>query len=333
MSAARAQFCSECGSPLPVAAGFCRSCGARADADADAEAVAPEPATLADPPAAAPAPEGRPRRRRWRPLALACLGVALVGAGVVTAVLLGGGDGRSNSSTATVTSHAATVPAAPDAAATSTGTTSSAPPSTAPSSPAVGSIGAGVYVQAGSFRTTAGAEAERLRLEASGIRVSVVDSDQAEELYPGFQVLLGGPFVGATERRSMVKRLHRNGVPSAFARPLSPAVAIAGPDDAAGTWTGRLELSGFARPNQDGRLQVTLSVDQDGRQASLEIPDRNCSVGLSLLAASELSLSFSQDRNCLGAGDVVMRPEGEAISITLLPQGAEAIVVGRLVGS
>ncbi len=286
---------------------------------------------MVDPAATAPAPE-RPSRRHSR-LVLACLGVALVGAGVATAVLLVGGDGKSSASTAALSSHAATVPATPNAAETSTGTTSSAPPSAAPSSPAAGSIGAGVYVQAGSFRTTAGAEAERLRLEAAGILASVVESDQAEELYPGFQVLLGGPFVEATERRSMVKRLHRNGVPSAFARPLSPAVAIAGPEDAAGTWVGTLELSGFARPNRDGRLQVTLQVDPDGRQASLEIPDRNCSVGLSLLAASELSLSFSQDRNCLGAGDVVMRPGGEAISVTLLPPGAKAIVVGRLVGS
>jgi hypothetical protein len=325
LSAGRGQFCSECGNSLPAAAGFCRSCGARADAEA--AAVTPEPAAPVAPPAPEPASEGRPRRRL---LALACLGVALVGAGLVTAFLLGGGDGHSSSSSTTVASHAATVPAAPDAAATTTGT-SAAPPSTAPSSPASGSIGAGVYVQAGSFRTTAGAEAERLRLEAAGIRVSVVDSDQAEELYPGFQVLLGGPFVGTSERRSMVKRLHRNGVPSAFARPLSPAVAIAGPEDAAGIWIGTLELSGFARPNQDGELQVTLSVDQDGRQASLEIPDRKCSVGLSLLAASELSLSFSQDRNCLGAGNVVMRPEGETISLTLLPPGADAIVVGRLV--
>lgn len=333
MSTGRGRFCSECGSPMPTAAAFCRGCGARAGDGPAAAAATPEPAAVRPPAAPELAPKGPSRRRRWRAVALALLAVALIGAGVVTALLVVGEDDDSGPSAASVSSNAATVPAAPDAATTSTGSSSSAPPSASSALPAVGSIGAGVYVQAGSFRTAAGAETERLRLEASGIRVSVVSSDQAEELYPGFQVLLGGPFAGAAERRSMVKRLHRNGVPSAFARPLSPGGAISGPEGAAGTWTGTLELSGFARPNQNGQLQATLSVDQDGRQASLEIPKRNCAVGLSLLAASDLSLSFSQDRSCLGAGDLVMRPEGETIAITLLPPNSDAIVVGRLVGS
>jgi cell division septation protein DedD len=307
---AEARTCAACGRPLAPGAKFCRGCGARVLA------------------------EERPRRprRRARALALVCLGAALGGAIAATALVLAGGSSDSSGGLAATDAGAHSVATVPETteATTSTGNASSPTSGTNASAQAVGTIESGSYMQAGSFRTVAGAEAELQRLEAVGIQVYVADSDQAEELYPGFQVLLAGPLSGSAERKSLLKRLHGNGVPSAFARPLTPAHAISGPEAAAGNWSGTLEVSGLGRPHQEGPLQARLSMDADGRGGQLEFTERNCAVELSLLAATDVTVSYAQDRGCVGAGDWAVRPEGESMALTLLPPNSEAIVLGRL---
>jgi len=271
-----------------------------------------------------------------RVVAIACLLAALVGAGAATAVLLATrGDSESSSGggeVAAVSDDTATVPSTAAPPPTATGTATSSDTAVEAVEEPVGSIAAGSYVQAASFRSRADAEAERRRLEAVGAMVSVADSDQAEELYPGFQVLIAGPFSGAAERRSLLRVLHRNGAPTAFARPLTPANQISGSEAMAGRWAGTLELSGFARPVQNGNLAATLETNSDASEAELRIPARHCAIGLSLAGVSEVTVSFAQDQSCLGGGEWVARPEGGSVALTLLPPGTGIIVVGRLEG-
>jgi hypothetical protein len=253
---------------------------------------------------------------------LALLLVAAAAAAAI--VLLGGEDSKQTEASPR---DASTVPATA-AAPTRTGEAGSA--TEAPPSATVGTIGAGRYVQAGSFRTVPGAEAERQRLEDDGIRVMVVESDQAQELYPGFQVLLGGPFPSLGAERSLVRRLHGDAVPSAFGRSLSPAAEIAGPEAIAGRWAGTLDRSGSSRPALDGSLAVTLSAPADGQSATLDFGGLHCTVDLSLEATTGASLTYGQEGGCVGGGSWRLRPSGEELSLVLLPPGTETIVLGVL---
>lgn len=314
MSDGRTSTCPACGREVAGSALFCRSCGARL-------AAPQEVAGKAVPP---------PKRRAWM-FAAVFLAAALLGAGVASAILLG--KGGSDSSQAVAEGKAqdeATVPASPPPEVTRSGGVTSATEESGAGGEAAGSISAGEYLQAGSFRLAGDAEAERERLEEKGVPTVVVDSDQAQELYPGFQVLIAGPLVSRSERRTLLKRLHQNGVPSAFARALSPARSITGAEVAAGGWNGSLEVTGEDRPGQDGTAKAYLSVTPDGREATLEVPGRSCTVGLSLLAATSVTLSYSQRHGCFGGGDWVVRPEGGSVALTLLPPESDTIVVGRL---
>ncbi|MGN6588377.1 MAG: zinc ribbon domain-containing protein [Solirubrobacterales bacterium] len=313
MSDGRASTCPNCGREVAGGALFCRGCGTRLTAPQEATGKA----TTA------------PRRRTWM-FAAACLVAALLGAGVATAVLLGSGGSDGSQTAAGETGHGeATVPASSPELTNSSGVTS-AQGEAGSGGEAAGSIAAGEYLQAGSFRLVSDAEAERERLEERGIPTLVVDSDQAQELYPGFQVLIVGPLASPGERRSLLNRLHRNGVPSAFARPLSPARSIAGAEAAAGDWSGSLEVTGEDRPGQDGTVKARLSVTPDGRDATLEVSGRGCATELSLLVATAVTLSYSQRHGCFGDGEWVVRPEGNSVALTLLPPESDTIVVGRL---
>ena len=257
---------------------------------------------------------------------IAALALLLVaGAAAVAIVLLGGGDSKQTQASPR---DASTVPAT-TAAPTRTGEAGAGSEAAAPTASA-GTIGAGRYVQAGSFRTVPGAEAERQRLEDDGIRVMVVESDQAQELYPGFQVLLGGPFPSPGPERSLVRRLHGDAVPSAFGRSLSPAAEIAGPEAIAGRWAGTLERSGSSRPALDGPLPVTLTAPADGQSATLDFGGLHCEVDLSLRAATAVSLTYGQEGGCVGGGGWRLRPSGEGLSLVLLPPDSETIVLGSL---
>jgi hypothetical protein len=185
-------------------------------------------------------------------------------------------------------------------------------------------------VQAGSFRTVEGAETERRRLREQGIDVNVVESDRAQELYPGFQVLLGGPFSGHGAERAMVRRLRDNGVPSAFARSLSPARAISGPQAIAGRWTGPLERTGTSQSNLDGTLPVTLMAEADGHLASIEFSSLHCTLDLPLESATAFSLAYGQAGGCVGGGVWSLRPQGDSLSVVLLPPDTDVIVIGTL---
>jgi hypothetical protein len=188
-------------------------------------------------------------------------------------------------------------------------------------------------VQAGSFREPENAEAERERLAAAGIAVKVIESDEAQDLFPGFQVLVAGPFDTAPAARATAKRLRANGVPSAFPRPLHPARKVSGPEAIAGEWRGTLERSGSERPGLNGILQASLSATSDGRAARLEFPELGCSVDLSLNAATPVTLAYRQSGGCVGVGEWRLRPEGSRLGLTLLPPDTDTIVTGNLLST
>jgi hypothetical protein len=231
--------------------------------------------------------------------------VLAIGAGAAAAILLRAGGGPSTTTVAQST--------------TTPGATS-----------ANDSIEAGRYVQAGSFQTAAHAKAEQRRLAGYGIDVEVVSSDDAEELYPGFQVLLGGPLRSPSTEATMLRELHRDGVPSAFARELTPASETGGPEAIAGRWAGKVERTSTEHPSLDGALPTTLIVTSNGTVGSLDFSTLGCHASLSLTSTASHILSYSQEPACVGAGALRVRPTGDGLMLTLLSTGTDAFALGTL---
>ncbi len=300
-----ARTCANCGQALAPGAAFCRSCGARHESELPGSAPLSRPGRQSSRP-------GRSRTAIWAGGAL-----VLAGAGAALAILLSSGGG-SSSTTVLVGSGEKSV--------TATGTTETT--SESAGSP-IGSVEAGRYVQAGSFKTVPHAETERERLAAAGVDVRVVPSDDAEELYPGFQVLLGGPLRSSSQETSMVKALHGAGVPSAFARELSPAREIGDPGEIAGAWSGVLDRSSGEHPNLNGSLPVSLEVDPGGSTATLAFED-GCHDELTLAEATPTTLDYAQGRPCAADGDLLVRPAGGQLMLSLLPSDSDALVLGSL---
>jgi zinc-ribbon domain len=299
--------CPSCGEALAPNANFCRTCGTRYSPPAAAKPQAgPQPS------AAARAPE--PISRRGRVAIVIGAVILLIGAGVAVAILLGSGGGPS---TTTVVQRTE-APAAERVADSEAKAGSSGP------------IEPGLYVQAGSFQTLVHAEAERERLAAQGVDVEVVSSDQAEELYPAFQVLLGGPIRSHAAQAGLLRDLHRNGVPSAFAREVTPATDGGGAPAAAGTWGGQLERTSSEDPKLNGPMPATLSLGPNGTTGSLDLTSIGCRSDLSLVSKASQVLGYSQEPACAGAGTVWIRPLEDELMLTLPSPSTNAFSLGTL---
>jgi hypothetical protein len=248
------------------------------------------------------------------------MAILAIGVGAAIAILLGTGGG--GSSTTTVVQDAA--PGAERTATAPAGTV--APAETTPE--AGDSIEAGRYIQAGSFQTAAHAEAERLRLAEQGIEVEVVSSDGAQELYPGFHVLVGGPFQSHAAEARMLDGLHRNGVPSAFARELAPAPNSGEP--AAGRWAGEVERTSAENPNLDAVLPVTLALASDETAGSLDFTTISCHADLKLTSATGSVLTYSEKPACAGAGTLRVRSLGEELMLTLQSPRTDTFALGTI---
>lgn len=305
------RHCQSCGSALAPGAVYCRECGAKYEAPAAA------PASVAPGPAEGGA-SGRSRTALWIGAV-----IVLIGAGAAVAILLSrGGDSSRTTVLVDRAGRTTTVTTAADNPSTEAGASD-------PEALASPTVEAGQYVQAGSFRTLSHAEEERERLAAAGVEVSVISSDGAAELYPGFQVLFGGPFTSKAQEHSMITALGDNGVPSAFARDLSPASLLGGASDAAGRWTGELERLSSERPNLNGPVPVTVEIEPDGNAGTLEA-EGECSESLALKRAGGTTLTYSQDAPCVAAGDVFIRPTGGELMVTMLPLATDIFVTGSL---
>jgi SPOR domain len=305
------RVCQGCGHSLSGGADFCRRCGTRYEEPPTERLAAPPPA----PPPAAPTggagPEGAKRPRASGPLIFLAGAIVLAAAAVAAALLLTGND---SSSTTTVLTPG-------NGASTAGGSSSTSAPL------ASGSIEAGRYVQAGSFKFAPDAEKERRRLAGAGIDVDVVPSDSAQELYPGFQVLLGGPLQSGSEESALLKSLHRNGVPSAFARPLTPAPAHARLGD--GTWTGKLEESSSSRPKLDRTLPLTFVTSEGGKKGMLIFLDISCVAEVEAEPSSGPILKFRRSAGCF-SGSWQVRPAGRKLMLAFLPPDSDVIVLGEL---
>jgi hypothetical protein len=242
-------------------------------------------------------------------------------------VLLSDGDSEGDDSTAATQ---VTVPSSASPTTQSGEATSSSPVPEPVAQRDVTPVEAGRYVQAGSFRAVANAQAEQSRLADAGVDVAVIDSDGAQDLLPGFQVLIGGPFASSAEEARMLKRVHAEGVPSAFARDLSPALPISGPDAVAGEWAGEMERTGTVRSGLNGDQSVELDAGPDGQTASLSFEGLGCTAGLSLVEVTGYTLVYEQDSDCVGDGLWSLRPDGAELSMTLLPPDTDVIVAGTL---
>jgi hypothetical protein len=302
------RVCQQCGHPLAVGAAFCRGCGARY-MEPSAEQPTPQP------PVAPTVADGHARGRRPSgALVFLAVAIVLAVAGVAAALLLSGNGGSSTMTVVTRSGGASDTGGASGAAAT------------LPS----GLIEAGRYVQAGSFKFASDAEKERQRLASAGIDVEVVPSEEAQELYPGFQVLLSGPLHPGPEEATLLKSLHRNGVPSAFARPLTQALPAPSYSKLAlGTWTGQLEESSTSRPKLDRTLPVTFVTSANGKEGMLIFLDINCVAELQAEESAGPILRFGRKSGCF-AGSWLVRPSDDTLMLSLLPPDSDLIVLGEL---
>jgi len=301
--------CQRCGHPLSGGATFCRSCGERYEEPPTEQAAAAAPVA----PSTGPWPARGGRPRPSGALVFLAVAIVLAAAGIAAALLL---TGNGSSSTTPVV--------APRGGASEGGGGSGA----AAPHPS-GSIEAGRYAQAGSFKFAADAEKERRRLAAAGVLVEVVPSEEARELYPGFQVLLGGPLHSGSEEATLLKRLHRNGVPSAFARLLTPALPVPHGRLAQGTWTGKLQESSTSHPKLDRSLSVTLVTSANGKEATLIFLDINCIAYLQAEPSTGPTVRLGRSAGCF-AGSWQLRPSDGKLMLTLLPPDSDLIVLGEL---
>jgi len=302
------RHCSSCGQTLAPNANFCRACGTKYS----------PPATPTTTPTTPDELQGRNRT------AIAAIAILIVGAGVAAAILLAGGGG---SPTTTVIQSATGGRA--DAA---TGGVDTIESEEAADSTSANPITAGRYVQAGSFQTAAHAEIERSRLAKQGVDAAVVSADDAQQLYPGFQVLIVGPVDSHAEEVATLQALHRNGVPSAFAQELTPAEGDVDPGSMAGSWSGELELTSAEHPDRDGALPVTLTVAEGGATGTIDFRGNSCHTNLSLASSGGPVVSYVEGPPCAEVKSVQTRLTGNGMMVTLLSPGTGTFARGTLNG-
>src|SRR5262249_51194916 len=153
----------------------------------------------------------------------------------------------------------------------------------------------------------------------------------AQELYPGFEVLVVGPVASRRNEAAIVGQLRQQGVPSAFARDLEPAAKAGGFDAASGSWKGSLEEMSSAHPSLNRSLPVTVRFGADGREGQLRLPSLGCRQTLTATGpASGPSLSYRQDSACPEEGTWLLRPTEGMLMLALLPAGNDLIFLGTL---
>lgn len=295
--------CERCGHQLSADANFCRNCRAPVSAQA-------------------PAPQRRTGSRSWGVILVAAA-IVIASAAIALAILFSRGG---HSSAAGSSSRTAKPDKADEAPSAEAGGGENAIPAEA----AAASIEAGRYVQAGSFKVAADAETERRRLAGLGIEADLLRSELAQELYPGFQVLVVGPIRGRGEERSMIGKLRHGGVPTAFARELTPAASNVRFADVAGDWRGTLEEISSSHPGLDRKLAVSVRFDRSGREGQLDVPSLHCRPSLGAVGSSGATVSFDQDSTCLASGTWIVRPSADSLMVTLLPPGGDLIFLGTL---
>lgn len=343
------QLCPSCAVPVVQGAAFCGSCGARLPAPGRPPQgrASPSPGHSASP-LQRPAPP--PRRRGRGPLLAvgafaACLGLGGLVAGGVYLLT------REDRS-ADVPAHLSTLPAditqgrvtgagqeagglsgiPPAARSADSGSGELSPPAEAQKSAALSALAPGRYVQSGSFRSAEGAEREVNRLQGDGIDVFSMPAALANELLPGFHVLLVGPLSGRGEERRVIRQLGRASV-SGLVRDLTPSAALPGPAASAGSWSGAVEQSFLRGPRRRTTYRIEIAIDADGERGAIEYPERGCRGSLSLIEDARYSLAYLESilsGPCPAGGVWHLRRTDAGLTAVRLHDDREVMVEGTL---
>jgi hypothetical protein len=196
----------------------------------------------------------------------------------------------------------------------------------------VSSLTAGRYIQAGSFRSPEGAGQEVERLREYEVDAVSLPAAWANELLPGFHVLLVGPLSAGSEEDLALRRLARAGV-SGWGRYLTPTTALSGPEAVAGTWAGDVEQSSLRGPRRRTTYRIEIAIDADGGGGTIEYPERRCSGELSLIEDAGYSLAYEesiQSGGCPAGGVWHLRPTGGVLTAVRLHDDREVMVEGDL---
>lgn len=321
--------CTSCGRPVDPGAVFCRNCGIRLSQQQQQQQVAP-------PPIPAVSTEERGGRN-----------VALVVGAVVACVLLGGSVAGGvylltrEDQPADVIAKAPVPLEAPPASKPAASASEEPEPEpeaaerTPPQLEAAGTVSElnpGRYVQAGSFRSAEGAQREVERLRGYGIDATSVPAEWANELLPGFWVLIVGPLEAGNEEQLVLHQLTRANV-SGFGRDLTPSTELSGPAAAAGSWGGKVERSYFKGARRAATYWIEVVIAADGESGTIGYPERGCHGTLSLIEDAGYSLAYGESIDsgeCPSGGVWHMRPTDAGLTAVWLSDTHEFMVQGKV---
>jgi hypothetical protein len=191
----------------------------------------------------------------------------------------------------------------------------------------------GEWVQLASFRGAESAAVEAERLTAAGVDATVIDSADAQELFPGFQVVAAGPFASSADRRRTLRRAEAAGIPDAKARTLTPADTALDLATLSGSYTGEIELIDPSAPERNSTMEAGLFVDPDGSaQLSYEDP-KSCNATLEQAGFDGAVGTWDQivdGGDCLRGGTWRMKLSGSELKLAWQRDGSVRWMAGTL---
>jgi hypothetical protein len=192
----------------------------------------------------------------------------------------------------------------------------------------------GSYVRLASMRRRAAAEHLAGLLSDRGVPARVINSDEVEELFPGFAVVVSGPVRSKARARTLIRRAKGLEITDAVQVPLSPASG--GPIDVSGlngAWRGTLSQAGAARAEDNRQLATAITFAAGGRRARIRYPGVPCSGDLSFVRTDGAIAVYSQRitfGDCPQGGTWMLRLRDSRLAGTWRRQDAPMFIAGYL---